>query len=84
MHHPSCNDHAILIIECFFPKRTIVLRFLAKFLYTIGHRISVLFYKVADTDHRITTDIFRHSYQLHLAVHTDITFVFHKIADHIP
>ena len=84
MHHPSCNDHAILIIECFFPKRTIILWFLAKFLYTRGHRISVLFYKVANTDHRIAASVFRYSYQLHFAIHTDIAFVFHKIADHIP
>ena len=84
MHYPGCDDHAILIIECFFPKRTIILWVFAEFLDACRNRIGVLFCKVADTDHRITTDIFRHSYQLHLAVHTDITFVFHKIADHIP
>ena len=84
MHHPGCDDHAILIIECFFPKRTIILWFFAELLGTCRNRIGVLFCKVADTDHRIATGVFRYSYQLHLAVYTDITFVFHKIADHIP
>ena len=84
MHNSSCDDHAILLIECFFPKRTIILRLLAKFLYTIGNCISVLFYKVADSDHRIAASVFWYSYQFHLAVYTNIAFILHKIADHIP
>ena len=84
MHHPSCNDHPVLMIKCFLPEGAIIPRIFAKLLDACRNRIRILFYQITDTDHRITTDVFRHSYQLHLAVYTDVTFIFHKIADHIP
>ena len=84
MNYTSRNNHAIFVIKCFFPEGSIIPLIFAKFLNAFRNCISILFYQIADTNHRIAAITFRHSYQFHLTVNSNIALVVHKITDHVP
>ena len=84
MNHTRHNNHPILVIKCFFPEGSIILLIFAKFINAFCNCVCILFHQIADTNHCISARTFRHSYQFHLTVNSNIALVVHKITDHIP